>query len=74
MLMEKLIEAIRIFMIVEQIIIAVLIVAGLIAGVVAYFWETSDEVKFPKNETAERVHQEYVVKHYEREARNRKIK
>ena len=74
MLMEKLIEAIRIFMIVEQIIIAVLCVVGVFAGAIAYCKDTSDKVKFPKNETAERVHQEYVVKHYEREARNRKIK
>ena len=64
MLMERFIEVLRIVMIVEQIIIAVLCVVGVFAGAIAFCRETSDKVKFPKNETAERVHQEYVVRHY----------
>ena len=68
--MERFIEVLRIFMLVQQIIIAVLCVVGVFAGAIWYFRETSDEVKFPKNETAERVHQEYVVRHY----KNRKTK
>ena len=64
MLMEKFIEVLRLIMIIEQIIIAVLCVVGVFAGAIAYCKDTSDKVKLPKNETAERVYQEYVVKHY----------
>ncbi|MBQ8229931.1 MAG: hypothetical protein IJZ32_04480 [Clostridia bacterium] len=62
--MEKFIEVLRLIMIIEQIILILFMVVLVIAGAIAYCKDTSDKVKFPKNETAERVYQEYVVKHY----------
>lgn len=62
--MEKIAEVIQIIMSITMILGIILTVVGVFAGAIAYCKDTSDKVKFPKNETAERVYQEYVVKHY----------